>query len=331
MKAKGQILIFTLIVMAIGLIVISPLLSYLDSSTERYANELVRALAYYNADTMMTGILNDIYSGVNVWVQNISSPYNLLNPPNGSGYLNSGYDVMVRINNSVIAAMPTPEASDDWIYLDPGISTCNTSSCNPDNLLGTLAQNQYHRYQIYLDGGSDVQVNWAAEGSDCGILWTCSPWLCSYHVDVDMSMVDRNGSTVPNTSCSGTSESAPLILHFNWSVPESLSGNYTIIFHNSGCTQRRNLLVFWCYDSESSPALTSFSGAGATDHTWVRVGKQQAGGTVYTYQDYTITATARRNNRDIVSITALIRHDPGASAWWLPQTVEIPSWQITYY
>jgi hypothetical protein len=334
-KAKGQILIFTLIVMAIGMIVISPMLSYLNSSSEMYTHGLIRAMAYYSTDTMMTSILNDIYSGTNVWVQNISSSYNLLNPANGSGYLNSGYNISVSINNSIVAAMPTPESSDDWVYLDPGISTCNTSSCDANLLLGTLAFDSTHSYSVYLVGGSSVQVNWALiDSGDQFCVW--DPFICyapcSYHVGGTMWMeYPTNGSTIPGTTVCGSATSATLPLHFNWSVPESLTGNYTIKFHNGGCWQSEANIFGGCGGNNTRPSFTYFSGTGDPANTWVRVGKQTAGGTVYTYQDYTITATARRDNRDIVSITACIRHNPGSSAWWQEQTVQIASWQITYH
>jgi hypothetical protein len=334
---KGQLLILTLIVMAIGLIVISPLLRYLDSSYTQYLHELNRTNAYYTADAMMENILNDIYRGVDVYNQNVSAPYNLLNPLNGSGYLNSGYDIGVVINNSIPQSLDTPQGSSDWIYLDPGISTCNTSSCNTSLLLGSLGKDLTHDFQLYLIGGNQVQVNWAFD--DEGVRYCY--WLvfmfcsarCPYYVSGSMWMLDRDGVKIPLTERNGSApESTPLHLWFNWSVPEGATGNYTIQFKNTGC--HRYAVRDWlgsCLGDELRASYSEpFVAVDDTNYTWVRVGKEIEG-VAYSYQDYMITATAKRNNQDIVSITALVRHSPGPMAWWKDQIVEIPGWQVTYY
>jgi hypothetical protein len=327
-KAKGQILVLTLIVMAIGLIVISPMLSYLDTSSSQYAHGLVRTLAFYNADTMMTNLVNDVYSGINIYDQNISSPYS-----HPGGYLGSDYEVRVSINNSIITSLAAPTQADDWIYMDPGISTCNTSSCDASKLLNALAYGATHDYLISLVAGSKVQVNWTADGEGvCYSSWLIGCWYstCSYHVGGEMWMVYPNGSTIPGTTVNGTTTSAANTLHLNYSV--GTSGNYTIKFKNTNSYRKSGQDIFGgCSGNETQPSYSAaFSGTNDPDFTWVAVGKEMDG-VVYTYQDYTITVTARKGNSDIVAVTAYIRHNPGPMAWWKDQVVQIPSWQITYY
>ena len=335
---KGQILILTIIVMAIGLIVISPLLAYLDSSYSQYLHELNRTTAYYAADAMMENILNDLYQGVDIYNQNASTPYN----QNGSNYLGSGYDISVAINNSILYSLGTPQGSSNWSYLDPGITTCNTSSCDSSTLLGSLATGATHNYSLYLVGGNQVQVNWAVnEAADpvCGWIlcfliipcYVCCPTTCPNHSEGSMQMLYPNGSLVAGTAVNGSLTNAPLTLNFNWSVPEGTSGNYTIRFTNGNTYRKYSDNVWLCNcNVNDSVASTVFSASGATDHTWVRVGKE-IGGEVYSYQDYMITAKARRANHDILSIIAYVRQSPGPITWWKDQIIEIPSWQIIYY
>jgi hypothetical protein len=137
---KGQVFILTLIVMAIGLIVISPLLSYLDSSSRQYISALTKTTAYYAADAMMENILNDVYRGVNIYDYNVSTQYSQ------DDFLSSGFGVSVVVNNSMPQPLPTPEGGSGWLYLDPGVSICDDSSCDTSLLLSSLAYGATHNY-----------------------------------------------------------------------------------------------------------------------------------------------------------------------------------------
>ena len=331
MKAnRGQILIFALVAMAVGLIVFSPMLYFLESSSTQYLREINRTTAYYTTDAMMENILGDIYSGVDVLNQNLSTPYNLLNPPNGSGYLNSGYNVSVSINNSITQTLPPPAGAAGWIYLDPGILICNTSPCDPNYLLGSLGAGLSHNYSIYLAPGNVVGVNWQFDGHSS---WCLGDFF--YYPNGSIQIRYPNQSVA--IRCAGTNDSCPVTLGLNYSVPVGgPSGNYTIQFTNEHSHRHVGYMCWFIacacyYDEDDYLSSTAFSGVGEADHTWIRVGTM-IGGQVYSYQDYMITATAKdKNGRNMVSITAVVRSNPGPLAWWKQQTVEIPGWQITYY
>jgi len=132
-----------------------------------------------------------------------------------------------------------------------------------------------------------------------------------------------------------TSNTNPqLTLNFSWSIPEGANGNYTISFKNNNSYFTVSTFDSHgngdCCSHNNNFASAVFSGDGAINRTWVAIGKQ-IGGQVYSYQDYMITATAKKNGQNIVSITAVVRHSPGPLAWWQEQTVVIPSWQVYYY
>jgi len=325
---KGQILVLVLMVMVIGLIIISPLLSYVSTSYNIYLHNLIDTNAYYTADAMMAKILNDVYSGISVYGQNMSTPYSKKN------YLYSGYDIDVVINDSVAQPLPTQQKANDWIYLDPGVTVANPGNAYT---LGSLPYGQKYEFPVYLLGNTSVEVNWTFNGT-AAILTTCScgnncPVTCPYNC-IGLIYIN-NSAGVPQYQVNGSSISKALELHGNWTVPADQSGTYNISFINRS----------WRYNALQSPSncvctgfegrtanSESFNGSGiyGNGDTWVKIGKQ-VGGQVYLYQDYTITATAKKNNQNILSITACIRQTPGPLAWWKEQTVEIPSWQIKYY
>jgi hypothetical protein len=319
---KGQILILTLIVMAMGMIIISPMLGYLDSSYRQFTYEIIQTKAYYTTDAVMETIISDIYRGVNIYEQNISTPYG-----QGTVFLDSGYTIEVGINRSIPFPLPTPQGSSDWFYFDPGITICNSSSCDSSKLLKSLAYGSTHNYSVYLVGGNSVQINWAMDDSHD---WC---WLGSgsYHVGGTLSIYYWNGTKAAGPS-GGINTSQMCRIWLNWSVPEGSTGNYTIAFKNNNCYRQTVSNVITCsFTNTTRPSYSAaFLGADDTDYTWVRVGTE-INGEVYSYNDYYVTATAKRGNEPIVSIVAAIRHNPGPQGYWMEQTVEIPSWQITYY
>lgn len=328
---KGQVFILVLMVMAIGLIVISPLLDYLSSSYRTYTRDVIKTNAYYAADAMMAYILHDIQRGVNVYEANVETAYSQ------DDYLGSGMDVSVTINDSMPQPVATPEGGSGWIYLDPGITICADTSCDSTLLLNSLGYGKTHDFPVYLVEDADIEVNWTMDdpGATC---WCDDGGHCAYYLGASMWMNYPNGSKITATEVSGSSSNNPLTLNFNWTAPET--DTYTVQFENTGChrDQARNCGWFFvCFftgcdtNQVNRPSLSAaFGGNGDTDYTWVRIGKEEDG-VVYSYQDYSVTATASKNGEDLVSITAYIRHSPGPLAYWLEQTVEIPSWQVTYY
>ena len=322
---KGQILIIVLMVMAMGLIVISPLLHYVDTSYNIYLINLKDTNAYYATDAMMEKILNDIYSGVDVYYKNINASTNY----STTNFLSSGYDIDVIISDTVAVPLPPTESDQDWVVLDPGLSICPTEPC-----LGSMAAGATYDYDIYLLGNTTIEANWTffdPVGSccTCWINWGLHP---PYYTQGTLSLISYNGSTLK--SVFGVNVSAPVQLNFKYIVPVTQSDWYKVRFKNGSWRPTGFANAFFCTGetgNESRPVTSElFSGANQSNYTWVKIGKEVAG-KVYLFQDYKITATARENNQKIVSITAYVRHSPGPLAWWKPQTVEIPSWQVQYY
>lgn len=303
--------------MAIGMIVISPLLSYQASSFRIYTEKEKRALAYLAADAMMTQIFADIYMGKNIYVLNIEEPERY--SPEGE-WLN-GFDIRTSIDDYMEDPPPPLSGDMDWVYLDPAISFG----------LNTLAYNAIHSFPAYLTGNTTATVNWYfrdARAGPCNYFCTGRMWI------EDSSNVVVAGSRDDDLS-NGTNVAFQQQL--TYTVPQGQSGVYRFYFHNlatrrsgSGCGTI-NYRSMSDFSAESSPpGRPTFSGIGDEQYTWVRIGTAD-GEQVYLSQDYTVTITASRRGADVASITACLRQWPGPMIRWEEQSIAVLSWIISYY
>ncbi len=319
MKAKkGQILILVLILMAVGLIVMAPLLHYMDTSYNIYQSKYNDTMAYYTIDAMMGNLFIDMYAGENIYMLNRSdSRYN----PAGE-WLN-GYNISTSVNNS----MPSPPPASGgehpgFTYLDPGCSFG----------LNTLPYGQTYVFNVSLTEGDNVTVNWYFKDSQY-VRFGRTP--CNYYCIGNISITYRiNGSIVTNATGSAVTTgnkmngvNTAFQQQLNWTVPQGGSDIYSIKFKN--LAQRGD--GFSCGNVTRSMSQMfvkpTFSGIGDPLYTWVRTGDS----TGYQYQDYTITSTASRHGTNVASVTACVRQTPGPSHWSEQQSLAVISWTITYY
>ena len=331
MKAKkGQILVFVLALMAIGLIMISPLLHYLGTSLNVYLRNLEENNAYYVADALMEEIIRDLYRGDDVYNSCLNGAYDDWSNESivESKLEIGGFTVDLTINDSVTVPMP-PGEEVDYVYLDPGVEFG----------LASLAHGAEYDFEVYLTGGIDIQTHWVfGDFGEMGNQVPCG-WFdlgrktCAYWPHGQI-WIEKDGEGVVAGPINGTATSAAATAHLNYSVPDGEGGDYTITFKND-LSKRWSDINWWscgCEDEVYCAVSTeAFSGAGESDHTWIKLGKDDGEGHISLYRDYTITATAIKGGEDILSITACIRQTPGPITWWLDQKINITSWQIEYY
>lgn len=120
---KGNTLIVVLCVMAMGIIIISPLLHYVETTTNRYKSEIVDTNAYYAADALMEKIMSDLYVLTNISLENQNGNYSMHVP---NGWLN-GYNASATINASPLWAAP-PSLTTGGNYSITTTATRNDSS-----------------------------------------------------------------------------------------------------------------------------------------------------------------------------------------------------------
>lgn len=312
---KGQILIITLLVMAIGLIVIAPLLSYLHTSYNLYIDKLEKTAGYLTVDAMMEQIFSDMFAGEDIYILNKSesSPYSQ------DSWLN-GFDIRTVVNNSIAVPPPFTGEESYEAYMDPG---CGLG-------LNELEYNDTYPFEIYLTEESIVTVNWYFdEDSDCDYECAGAMWI-----------EDSDGATVcglESTVLSNGSNTA-FQQQLNWTVPEDGTGNYFINFKNLAEYEEEDCFLWWCScsgdwaerDLGDIGVPPTFSGTGSTDGTWVKLSSNSSSGSYGLYQDYTIITTASIRNKDVVSITACVRQTPGPVIYYQRQSLAVVSWIVNY-
>ena len=312
---KGQILILTLIVMAIGLIVISPMLNYLHSSYNIFTDEIIETKGYLVADAMMEFIISDLYAGEDVYVLSNDES----NPYDQDSWLD-GFDITTVVNNSMASPPAPPSEGEAYeVYMDPGCSFG----------LSELAYNDAHEFELYLTDNTTVTVNWyfndEKERLSCNYFCNGSMWITNGSVTVagDELTVLTNGSS--------TAFQQQLI----YTVPQGGRGNYFIYFKNratrgrtSSCTTQNRAMSDFSAETDP-PGRPTFSGIGEEQYTWVNLASHSESNGVY--QDYTITTTASIDDEDIVTITACVRQTPGPLVRHVAQTLAVVTWSVEYH
>jgi len=150
---KGQLLILVMGVMGIGLLVIAPLLAYVDLSLRLSMSQHSRTSAYYAAETGVELVIGDLYMGQDVLTGSYFGTAN--------GY---DYDVTVSVPLGNDTYVEAGEA-----YFDPGVSLAMRPM--DDNPPGDT-----HEYPFVVLKGKDVEVNWAAYTSnESKFAWDTNP------------------------------------------------------------------------------------------------------------------------------------------------------------
>ena len=139
-KERGQILILVLVVMVFGVLVVTPLLAYVDISLRLFHRSEHRAAAYYAADAGVERVISDLFQSVNI----LAEGYNVTS----NGPI-KGYTFYATASLPQGEAPPPPETE---VYLDAG----GCFGMRP------IAADDAWNYTIILPQGQSLKVNWAA-------------------------------------------------------------------------------------------------------------------------------------------------------------------------
>lgn len=230
-KEKGQILILVLVVMVFGVIVVTPLLAYVDISLRLFSRTHDRAAAYYTADAGVERVISDLYQRINI----LDPGYNV----NG---LIKGYTFNATADLPEGEAPPPPETE---VYLDPG-------GCF--GMRPIVAEGNWS-YNITLPQGQSLKVNWAAYVKD-----EAGTEHCRGEIEL---WLDDN--LVASSLYSGDQEDGDegRAVAITWDIPGWLiteAGTYTIKFkNNSYLNDPGNPVDVWA---------KCFAGQGDDDHTF---------------------------------------------------------------
>lgn len=208
---RGQILILGLAVMALGLLVIAPLLAYVDLSLRLTTKAYDKTAAYYAADAGVELVLGDLYQGVNV----LAADYN-------RSETIKGYTFFANASLPEIEAPPPPATE---LYLDPG----GCFGLRPLKAKGDPDGKDVWNYDFVLVKGGSVKVNWAASIDTGSGTEHCLG-------EIELWKLDENGNEdelIKSTGVQGDGDDGRLVA-ITLYVPGELieGGTYRIKFTN---------------------------------------------------------------------------------------------------
>jgi hypothetical protein len=323
-KKQGQIYIYVVVLMAIGMIVISPLLSYINSSNQMLMNSKRETDAYLAADAGMAAVISDITQF------RINSSYTLEVSLNG---FTSSVSVTTPADDSVAP----PPAEENVLYIDPGVAIgmqCLNARTDqtPSRWVFKLIIPQDHSINVsWVHNRGDTCGNWQENlGEGRGKIWL--------DTDANPSTGNPGYIAVSQTQYWSLNQSieigwpSPVTLNVSWpTINTSRTDNdqYYLIFDQfSGYEKKHGQQYSWVWQLSNA---IPFDATGNSSNTWVKIGKIDASGNSIACQDYIVSSTVKDDSdNDIVKITAYIRQTPGAAAWWREQKFEILSWQVTW-
>lgn len=233
-KERGQILVLVLVVMVFGVLVVTPLLAYVDISLRLYHSTHHRTAAYYAADAGVERVIGDLYQRENI----LAPGYNVTSNEPIEGYtFNATADLPEG------EAPPPPETE---VYLDPG-------GCF--GMRPIVADGEWN-YSIVLPAGQSLKVNWAAYVRDEAGTEHCQGEIQLW----------KDDTPITSSLYSGDQEDGDegRAVAITWDIPGwfiTTAGVYKIIFKN-------NSSVTNIGDTSADVYAKCFAGQGDDDHTF---------------------------------------------------------------
>jgi hypothetical protein len=280
--ASGQVLILAIILMAVGALVMTPLLSQLATGLGRGGSEREQRFKVYVAEAAINRTMADLIRGAD----GVATTYTTTEPNTGN---NNVYTITtsytapsVTVSDytpSVTLTLPTSVQSQPTAfpnYFDPGITHPN---------LATVAPGRAYLMRLYNVKAGTIQVNWAY--SPAGIsriaIWRGMPVVSLVPIPAGLVITAPTNNPILDTGSSPSTAtySRTVALAVNPATDNS-GGVYTIVFEN-----RHNVTL----------TTAAFAPSGGTSNTWVYA---------KAYRDYNVTATVGS-----VSVSAYVRQAPG--------------------
>ena len=291
---RGQILILAIVLLAAGMLMLTPLVSQLATMFQKGGDEREQRMKVYAAEAAINRVMADLIrgaDGVATTYTTTSShrpgdPYQTFNIPTSysspSVTVNSYTPTLTISLPTLTQAKPASQQN----YVDPGIVHPNLAMVGPRN--GYLMR-------LYNVKAGTVQVNWAySPAAPTRItIWAGMP------VDplnnqpfppglLDQSALDRlalvQQPIVQSDSGPTAANNLTPAITVNPATDQS-GGVYTFVFENKSGSQ--------------TLTTAAFSASGGTANTWIYA---------KAYKDYIITADVGG-----VSVTAYVRQVPGFS------------------
>ncbi|MBI2865741.1 MAG: hypothetical protein HYX99_00050 [Chloroflexi bacterium] len=284
--SRGQILPLAIVLLAAGMLVLTPLLSQLATMLQKGGNEREQRMKVYAAETSINRVIADLIRGAD----GVGTTYTTTQPHTGGSFqtftITTSYSApSVTVNDytpTITISLPTgtqARPATQLNYVDPGVT-------HPQ--LATIPGGYTYLIRLYNVKAGTLQVNWAY--SPAGIsrlgVWAGMPVDNRTNQPYPPGQLDRWPTEQPILDTGFTSATATFNRTAAIAVDPATDGSggvYTLVFDNSRGTQ--------------SKTTAAFAASGGPGDTWVYV---------KAYKDYIITATVGG-----VSVSAYLRQVPG--------------------
>jgi hypothetical protein len=281
--SKGQVLILTVILMAVGTMVLTPLLSQLSTTLRWGGNELDQRMKVYAIEAATSQVIADLIRGAD----GVATTYTTTEPHTGGSFatftITTAYTPpSVTVNGltpTVSLALPTgsqAKPTTQQSYSDPGVT-------HPG--LFTVAAGDGYLMRLYNVKAGTLQVNWAYSpaGSAEIKIWAGIP--ASSGVPIPAGGRTGSISVYPVLDSASVASGATFVRNSPRILDPATDGSggvYTILFFNKANTTK---------------TTAAFVGSGGASHTWIFA---------KAHKDYKITASVGG-----VSVNTYVRQVPG--------------------
>jgi Tfp pilus assembly protein PilX len=306
---RGQILAWALIFLALGALVVTPMLGYASTVFRGQAYTFDRTQQQYAAEAAIRCVMADLAMGADA----IPTTYNTYSPHKpgqpytayqittsyaASSVIVNGYTAAASIAAPQVGAVPAGSQQ----YIDPGASAPQLSS---------VSTGTGYLMRLFNVRAGTLIVNWAYSpaGRARVAVWDGLPVNPSTGVPYPPGQIASFPVETP-------------VADSHWSNTTANSVRTPALATQEGKVYS---IVFFIYAGQAGSRTTQpFAGGGGADETWMYLAA---------YRDYLITATAGD-----VAIRGYIRQVPGysqppttwsaSSVTWVPNRTFIRSWTL---
>lgn len=287
-RSSGQVIILVIILLASGMLMVTPMVSLLSTMLQKGGNEREQRMKIYADEAAINRVIADLIRGAD----GVATTYTTTQPHTGGTYstftINTSYTApSITVNSytpAVTISTPTsgqtkPSTQQD--YVDPGVTHPN---------LATLAPGQAYMVRLYNVKAGTLQMNWAYSPAS------------NSEIQVFAGMPLASNGTQPLPA--GFLESSPTerpILDTG-KTPSTATNNQTQGVTIDPATDGSGgvySIVFFNKSNNTTLTTLPFAASGAPTDTWIYVKAQK---------DYIVTATVGG-----ISVSYYVRQVPGFS------------------
>ncbi len=277
-------MLLAIIVLAVGMLMLTPLLSFLSTMLQKGGDEREQRMKVYAAEAAINQVIADLIRGAD----GVSTTYNTEEPHTGGIFPTFAITTFytpppVTVNGytpTVSLSLPTPSQQkpvEQQDYIDPGVT---------DPRLANIAGGYGYLMRLYNVKAGTLQINWAYSPAGTARIGIWTGYPLRQEVPYAPGVVDGLPQERPILDTGSSPASVTSVRSAALAIDPATDGSggvYTIVFYSPG--------------GGSSKTTAPFAPSGGPDDTWIYA---------KAYKDYVVTATVGG-----VSVSTYLRQIPG--------------------